>query len=491
MVTELVGGETGLPEGILGTVLLAGMWASILILASGVAQNLIYTFQLASAYRALRRRRVVSGTPSVWWSFAEKTVPISILIPAYNEGTGIVDSVRSMLALHYPNFDVIVVNDGSSDNTLGALIDAFHLEPVERAYPEAVPHAPIRTLYANPQYPRLLVADKANGGKADALNAGINLSRMPLFCSVDADSLLENDALLRAVQPFMDDPDRVVAVGGTIRVVNGCGVRLGRVFKVGLPRSWLARFQINEYLRSFLVSRLAWSEWGAVMLIAGAFGIFRRNVAIEAGGYSHGTVGEDMEIIVKLRRLQGDQNRDYAIRFVPDPVSWTEVPERLSTLARQRRRWQRGGLETFFKHRAMVLRSRYGLSGTLGYANILISDVVGPLLELLGYLLIPLFFFTGVLQLDFFLAYLGTVFAYGVFLSVGALVLEEIELHRYPEPGDLARLTASAVLENFGYRQINNVWRMLGWWDFLRRKQGWGEMLRQGFGSTSQTNRGH
>lgn len=483
MVTELVAGGAALPDGALGGLLRAGLWVSLLILISGLAQNLLYTLQLATAYGALRRRRLVTSDLSAWWSFAEKTVPISILMPAYNEQTGIVESVRSMLALHYPNFEVIVVNDGSSDHTLDTLIEAFELEPVERAYQQAAPHAPIRRLYANPRYPRLLVADKDNGGKADALNAGINLGRMPLFCSVDADSLLENDALLRAVQPFMDDPERVVAVGGTIRVVNGCRVHLGRILEMGLPTSWLARFQINEYLRAFLMARLAWSEWGAMMLISGAFGIFRRNVALEVGGYSHGTVGEDMEIIVKIHRLQGEQDRDYAIRFVPDPVSWTEVPERLSTLARQRRRWQRGGLETFFKHRRMFLRPRFGISGTVGYANMLVSDVAGPLLELLGYGLIPLFFFTGLLNPEFFLAYLGMVFAYGVFLSVGALLLEEIELRRYPNPGDLARLTASAVLENFGYRQINNFWRMLGWWDYLRRRQGWGEMRRKGFGT--------
>ncbi|SFD86607.1 Glycosyltransferase, catalytic subunit of cellulose synthase and poly-beta-1,6-N-acetylglucosamine synthase [Thiohalospira halophila DSM 15071] len=481
MILELISGEATLPEGSLGTLLRIGLWFSVLILATGLLQNLLYTFQLFTAYRALRRRRVLSGNLSAWWNFAETTVPISILMPAYNEQAGIVESVRSMLSLHYPNFEVIVINDGSTDDTLTALQEAYGLEPVERAYPEAVPHAEIRGLYANPDYPRLLVVDKENGGKADSLNAGINLSRMPLFCSVDADSLLENDSLLRAVQPFMDDPDRVVAVGGTIRVVNDCRVRRGRILEMGLPRSWLARFQINEYLRAFLMARLAWSEWGAMMLISGAFGIFRRNVAIEVGGYSHGTVGEDMEIIVKIHRLQGEKDRDYAIRFVPDPVSWTEVPERLGTLARQRRRWQRGGLETFFKHRVMFMRPRYGISGTVGYTNMLISDVAGPLLELLGYFLIPLFYATGLLDLEFFLAYLGMVFAYGVFLSVGALVLEELELRRYPEPGDLARLTLSAALEHFGYRQINNFWRMLGWWDYLRRKQGWGEMRRKGF----------
>ncbi|EKV29786.1 glycosyl transferase, group 2 family protein [Caenispirillum salinarum AK4] len=455
-----------------------------LIFASGLIQTLLHAVQLAVAYRALRRRAVVRDPLAAWWTFAEQTIPISLLVPAYNEQTTIVDSVRSMLALHYPNFEVIVVNDGSKDTTLATLIEAFDLRPVERAHEEAVPHAAIRGLYANPRHPRLLVVDKENGGKADALNAGINLSRTPLFCAVDADSLLETDALLRAVQPFMRDPDKVVAVGGTIRVANGSRVRAGRILKVGLPRHPLALFQVVEYLRAFLMARLAWSEWGAMMLISGAFGIFRRTVAVDVGGYSHGTVGEDMEIIVKIHRHLRDTGSAYEIRFVPEPVCWTEVPESLSVLSRQRRRWQRGSLESFFKHRGMIGRRRYGIAGSLGTVNILVTDVLGPPLEALGYVLIPVLWAAGLLSLDFFLAYLALVFALGVFISVGALILEEIELRRYPDAGDLARLTLAAVVENFGYRQINNVWRMMGWWDFLRRKQGWGDMRRKGFGGS-------
>ncbi len=452
------------------------------IFASGLIQNLLYTVQLVAAYCALRRRVAAEDPQTAWWRFSGQTIPISLLVPAHNEETSIVDSVRSMLALHYPSFEVIVVNDGSGDATLARLIEAFDLVPVTRAWEPAVPHEAIRGLYAADAYPRLLVVDKENGGKADALNAGIDLTRTPLFCAVDADSLLETDALLRAVQPFMEDPGRVVAVGGTIRVANGSRVRAGRILEVGLPRHPLALFQVMEYLRAFLMARMAWSEWGAMMLISGAFGIFRRSVAVTVGGYSHGTVGEDMEIIVKLHRHLCDVEAPYGIRFVPDPVCWTEVPETLSVLAGQRRRWQRGSLETFFKHVPMLGRRRYGVAGTVGYLNMLLSDVLGPPLEALGYLLIPALWAGGVFGLDFFLAYLALVFAFGVFISVGALILEEVTLRRYPAPRDLAWLTLAAVGENFGYRQINNIWRVMGWWEFLRRKKGWGTMRRKGFG---------
>jgi cellulose synthase/poly-beta-1,6-N-acetylglucosamine synthase-like glycosyltransferase len=326
-----------------------------------------------------------------------------------------------------------------------------------------------------------LVIDKENGGKADALNAGINVARSPLFCAVDADSLLEADALLRATQPFVDDPERVVAVGGTIRLANGCQVRNGRILSIGVPRNIVALFQVVEYIRAFLMARLAWSQLNALMLISGAFGIMRRSVALEVGGYSLGTVGEDLELIVKIHRYMRDRNQEYEIRFIPDPVCWTEAPESMNVLSRQRRRWQRGALETFFKHKDMLLNPRYGIAGMLGFPHILLVDVLAPPIEAIGYLLMPIFWATGAISWEFFAAYLALTFAFGVFISVGTLVLEEMELKRFPTPSDLMILTLAAVAENFGYRQINNLWRIRGWWEYLRGSQSWGEMTRKGF----------
>lgn len=454
---------------------------SVVIMVIMGLQNLIYVVQLLLAYGVLRRRRPISDSIRAWRHLSDSTRPISLLVPAYNEEATIVENVRSMLALHFPNFEVIVVNDGSTDATLARVIEAYGLERVVRPHEEEVPHKPIRGLYASPNYRNLIVVDKENGGKADALNAGINLSRFPLFCAVDADSLLETDSLLRAVQPFSDDPERVVAVGGTIRIANGCMVRAGRVVAVNLPRSLLALFQVVEYLRAFLMARLAWSRLDAVMLISGAFGIFKRNAAVAVGGYSHGTVGEDMEIIIKLHRHMRERGIDYEIRFVPDPVCWTEVPESLRVLGRQRKRWQCGALETFFKHRRMLMNPRYGVAGLLGLPHILLVDVIGPPVELLGYLMIPAFWHLGVLNWEFFVAYLALIFVFGVFISVGSLILEELELKRFPRSRDLAILTAVAIGENFGFRQINNLWRMAGYWQFLRGAGEWGKMTRSGF----------
>ncbi|MDH3673678.1 MAG: glycosyltransferase family 2 protein [Gammaproteobacteria bacterium] len=454
---------------------------STIIIAFGLLQNLIYTTHLAVAYWALRRKPPLSKLRQLWVRYSEVTMPISILVPAYNEEATVVDGVRALLALHYPVFDVIVVNDGSKDGTLSVLIEAFELRRIQRAYEEEVKHAPIRCIYGSPNHANLIVIDKENGGKSDALNAGINLSRRPLICSIDADSIVESDALLRAVHPFIDDPVRVVAVGGTVRVVNGCKVRRGRVLEPGLPTAILPLFQIVEYLRAFLIARIAWSELRALTLISGAFGIFRRQVTIAVGGYSHDTVGEDLELIIKIHRYMLDQRTDYLICFIPEPVCWTEVPSSLAVLGTQRMRWQRGALEVFVKHKQMLFDRRYGRVGALGLGNMLVVDVLGPPIELIGYMLIPALWGLGLISWPFLLAFLALAFIFGIFISVGALILEEIELRHVPRPIDLLILTGVAVLENFGYRQLNNIWRIAGCWQFLRGVEGWGTMTRTGF----------
>jgi cellulose synthase/poly-beta-1,6-N-acetylglucosamine synthase-like glycosyltransferase len=455
---------------------------ALFVILSGLAQNLIHLAQLAVAGAALVRQPPEADSGSFWQRYAKAAPPIALLAPAYNEEPTVAESVRSLLSIRYPDFEIIVINDGSKDATLQVLIDQFHLQKTEtRDYELAVSHQPIRGLYASSLHPRLLVIDKENGGKADALNAGVNLATAPIICSMDADSVLEPDSLLRAVQPFLEDPQRVIAVGGTIRVANGCTIADGRLIKIGAPRNLLALMQTVEYLRSFLMARLAWSEIGAVTIISGAFGLFRRAAVLDVGGYAHRTVGEDMELVVRLHRHFRDLKKPYRIAFVPEPVCWTEAPESLKVLARQRARWHRGALETFERHSKMAFNPKYGSVGIIGFGWIVLSDVIGPPIEMLGYLLIPVWWWFGVLSIDYLLAFIGVTFAFGVALSVGALALEESELHRFPRARDLMILTGAAILENFGYRQLNQLWRLKGTIDWLRGAQSWGEMTRKGF----------
>ncbi|MFX1684375.1 glycosyltransferase family 2 protein [Paraburkholderia sp. A2RI-6] len=451
------------------------------ILTVNVLQNALYLFQIVAAIGGMIRPGAKSGGIALWRRYGASAPPIALLAPAYNEELGIVDCVKALFALEYPLTEVIVINDGSTDNTLGVLTDAFELTPTQRTFDAVVTHKLIRGVYVSRVHPNLLVIDKENGGKADAMNAGINLARAPLFCAIDSDSLLESDALLRIVRPFVEDPQRTVAVGGVVRVANGCRIQSGRVVEMRAPRRFLPLVQSIEYLRAFLLARVAWSGVDALMLISGAFGLFRRDVVVQVGGFGTDTIGEDLDLVIKIHRHLRDQRRAYNIAFLTDPICWTEAPQSLRVLKGQRCRWQCGALEVFFKQRDMLFRSSYGRIGWLGMGQILIVDVLGPLAELSGYIMLPAFWALAWINVSYLKAFLSLVFLFGMFLSVSSLVLAELATHPYPRLGDLLRLALAAVVENFGYRQLNSYWRMLGWWQFLRKDKSWGVMTRVGF----------
>ena len=456
-------------------------WSVIVVYS---VQFSIFMLVFIAAAIAFLERPPFASPALLWRRYADVAPPITIISPAYNEGLTIVESVEGLLALEYPAFEVIVVNDGSSDDTLKKLVDRFELQPVARLCEPAAPHATIRGFHASPRVPRLLVVDKENGGgKADAVNAGINASRTPIICITDADTLIEPDALLRAAWPFIEEP-LTVAVGGTIRIVNGSKVHRGRVVETRLPRNFLALVQSLEYERAFMMARLGLSRLGATMIVSGAFGLFRRDAVIQVGGYSLGTVGEDLELVVKLHKHFRDSGRPYAMRFLAEPIAWTQAPESLGDLGRQRARWQRGSLETFRKHRSMSLNPRYGAVGLIGFGQLLAVDVIGAPVTVLGYVLVPLFWATGLLSDDHFLAFLAAVFSFGILISVLSLILEQVFLARIVRARDLAKLALIAVIENFGYRQLCNLWRLRGWYQYLRKQEGWGAMQRQEFKQT-------
>lgn len=454
---------------------------ALTVIITGLLQSFVQLVQLGLATMVLLSRPPAQRLGLLWNRYAGVAPPIAFLVPAYNEERNIVDSIHSLLAMHYPKIEVVVVNDGSTDRTLSVLAKSFGLVVSKWDFDDILPHKGIRAIFRSPREPRLLVVDKVNGGKSDALNCAINLARSPLVCSIDADSMLEPDALLRAVKPFIDYPDLTIAVGATVRVANGCRVAHGRVLDVRLSRNLLALFQTVEYLRAFLMARLAWSEVGLLTIVSGAFGLFRRRVVIEVGGYSTETVGEDFELVVKMHRYMRELRRPYRIEFVPEPVCWTEVPETLSSLGRQRARWHRGALQTFFKHITMLGRPKYGRVGVVGYTNMLLIDVISPIAEIIGYLLVPILWALGLLSLEFFVAFAALSFSFGLAISAGSFILQELELRNFAKTRDLVILLIAAVAENFGYRQLNNLWRFRGFCEFLIGKQGWGSIARKGF----------
>jgi cellulose synthase/poly-beta-1,6-N-acetylglucosamine synthase-like glycosyltransferase len=456
-------------------------WYAGFILIFFFAINSYYLIlTIAGFWRTLRAVMELQSADQRRLLRSPLTPPVSVLAPAFNEEANVVENVRSLLMLDYPLYEVILVNDGSKDGTLDHLIEAFGLRPSGRSFEYAVPCKQIRCVYESTVYPNLVVVDKINGGKADALNAGLNLAWYPLFCAIDADSILESDALLRLVRPFLEAPGITIAAGGVVRVANGCEVNGGRVRKVRLVRRPLPLIQIVEYLRAFLFGRMGWSSGNSVLVISGAFGLFDKRTAVLAGGYATNTVGEDMELVVRMHRCLHDRNQAYRIGFVPDPICWTEVPERLRVLRRQRTRWQRGLIDTIWRHRKMIGRPRYGSVGMVALPSFAVFEMLSPLIELSGYALLPLMWLLGQLNRSYALGFLTLSLLYSVLVSVLAVLLEDLVFRRYPKFPDLLLLLAAAILENLGYRQLTVWWRVRAYWEFWRGDLSWGAMERRG-----------
>ncbi|MCU0976664.1 MAG: glycosyltransferase family 2 protein [Steroidobacteraceae bacterium] len=445
-----------------------------------VVLNAVYLALNVIALFALRRymgQRVADVGPAL---SPELDLPISVIVPAYNESLTIGESVRALLQLEYPHFEIVVVNDGSKDATLETLIREFSLRPFPEAYRVRLPSKPVEGIYRSTIYPQLRVIDKANGGKADSINAGINAARYPIFCVIDADSVLQRDSLRRAIQPFLDDA-ATVAAGGTIRIANGCRVSGGFMEEIDLPRHPLAVFQIVEYLRAFLFGRLGWSPMNALLIISGAFGLFRKEVVVAAGGFRADTIGEDMELIVRMHRVLRAEGRRYRICYVPDPICWTEAPEDLRTLGRQRIRWQRGLIESLKLNASLCFNPRAGAVGMVAFPFFLVFECLGPIIEVIGLAALLFAAIAGYLSVEAFLVLTGLSIVLGILLSTSAFVFEQMSFHVYPRLGQTLRLFLFAVLENFGYRQLNSIWRMYGVFLHLRGKPAkWGEMTRLG-----------
>jgi len=409
---------------------------------------------------------------------------LSVIAPAYNESQTIVDNIRTLLSLYYNNYEVVVVNDGSSDDSLEKIMEAYELEKVNYYFDYRLPCKRIRAVYKsrNRSFKRLTVIDKVNGGKADSLNAGLNVCKNDLVVSIDADSIMEPDALLKLVKPFLEAKEkRVIGAGGVIRIANSCEISGGHIQKIHLPKKFLPRAQVMEYTRAFLMGRMAWSELDGLLLISGALGMFDREIVIKAGGYRTDTVGEDMELVVRIRRYMADNNEAYDVVYIPDPLCWTEVPSSLKVLARQRSRWTRGTLETLITHRKLFLNRKYKKLGMLGYPYWLIFEYLAPIIEFLGILWFLFLVITGRLNWPFFLLLLGFVYFFAVSLSIWSVLFEEITFHKYEKRRDVLKLIGMAFLEPIFYHPVVMLMIIKGNLDKLLNRNTWGTMERKGF----------
>ncbi len=448
-------------------------------MAFTILLSIIYIVQLIMSFVKVRKNdKARQSNDFGRYVESENLLPISLLIPAYNEEENIVSNIKSLLKIDYPLFEIVVVNDGSTDRTHDKIVDSFGLYKIESAVRTSIPTKDVRGVYYNIEYPNLIYVDKENGGKSDALNAGINISSYPLFACLDADSRIEPDALLKLSIEFLKNTDTIVA-GGLVRIANGFKIRDGRVSGFSMPEKMVERFQIVEYYRSFLSGRVSWGATNSMLIVSGAFGVFKKQAVIEVGGYKTNTIGEDMEIVVRLHRYMRSHKRKYKIIFCEDSVCWTQGPMSVADIRSQRRRWQIGLFDTLISHKGLFLNPRYGMIGLMAIPYNWIFELFGAVVESLGYVIIPFSLLMGELNMFFFTMYFLLAVMLGVILSIGSLILEQYTRKSVMSAKQCLSLSLYAILENFGYRQLITVFRLEGILKYRKLRKTWGKIKRK------------
>lgn len=454
---------------------------SIILYFAGI--NTVYLFLILGALFQIRKQSYLQElAESSGLLKSELHMTVSILVPAYNESGNIVESIESLLKLEYPTYEIIVVNDGSKDDTMDQLIRHFNLQKTELYFEQKIAHQPIRDVYITPELKTLKVIDKENGGKADALNAGLNISENDLVFSIDADSILEQDVLRKLIQPFIEHKN-TVAAGGVVRVINGCKMENREIQNIHIPENFWAKLQSVEYLRAFLFGRVGWDSLKSLMIVSGAFGIFDRKAVLNVGGYLTDTVGEDIELIFRLHSYHLRNRINYQIRFLSDPICWTEVPEDYNSLKNQRNRWHRGLADSIWRHKYMLFNPRYRHIGLLVLPFFLFFELLGPLMLLASYAYLAAFLFFSAGNISFILLFFTVSILYGMVVSLTSVLSEEVTFNTYTSYRDIFQLTAYSFIENLGYRQIHSWWQIKGLFDFLKGSKSWGKMVRKGFES--------
>lgn len=405
--------------------------------------------------------------------------PVSILVPAYNESVNIVNTVQSLLSSRYPEYEIIMINDGSKDDTLAVAIESFKMKKVHKVYRKSLPSKDVRGIYVSTINPRILLVDKENGGKADSLNCGINISSYDYFCSIDGDCILGENSIAQVMAPIVEDPD-VIAAGGNVKIANGSDIQMGTLMKYSLSNRPLVMMQVIEYFRAFLMGRITFSRFNMVFIISGAFSIFSKKEVIEVGGYLRDTIGEDMELVVRLHRLIRKKQKQKKIKFLPHPICWTEAPESFSQLKRQRSRWHQGLIESLWRNKAIFLNPRYGSIAYITFPYFLFIECLGPIIEFGGYIYLLYAFFTGGIYLEFAVLLLLLFVINGALFSMFSVIMEAWIMKRYLSPKDILRLFVLAMTEIFWYKPLTLWFRLVGLWNYMRGKSSWGEMKRKG-----------
>lgn len=456
-----------------------------------IATNCVYmVLMLICLYTVTLHSKFAARTAVAEYLDSPVTPPVALLVPAYNEEDAIIGTVVSLMRLNYPEKEIIVIDDGSSDRTLLNMIEHFQLLPMDLIYRATLPCKAPGTFYYSHRYPDLLVISKPNGGKADALNCGINMARSPYFCTVDADTVIERDALVRLMAPVIHSNVNTIVSGGVVRIANGCDLQDGELKEIHLPKSWVERCQIVEYIRTFLFGRPGWNFLNATFIASGAFCLLHRESVVGAGGFSTDTVTEDIDIIATLHKHMRRKKWKYRMVFTTDPVCWTEAPSSIKMLAPQRRRWQLGLVQTVMKHNDMIFDPRYGMLGMTSMPFHAYIEAIGCLVEAAGTIMIPFSFLVGAMPFSLFLLIMGLAVGYGTLFSLGSVLLEEATLRRYPKAQHLFILVWYAFIENFGYRQMITFYRAQGVVRYFTGLRGWERVVHRGISRLATAKQG-
>ncbi len=408
-------------------------------------------------------------------------LPVSILVPAYNEETTILKTVETLLELDFSEYEIIVINDGSSDQTLKILHEHYKLYMVPIPFYLPLKHKKIRHIYRTPLYESLIVVDKENGGKADALNVGINISRYPLFCSIDADSITDKEAILKAALQFSLD-ERVIAVGGSINILNGSQIDEEHNIHPAIPKLTIERMQIIEYARAFLAGRVFWSAINGMLIVSGAYGLFRKDIVKAIGGYRH-TIGEDFDLVLRMRRYCYDKKIKHRVIFLPDTMSWTQAPSDYHSLLKQRNRWQRGLIECLFHNRSMIFNPRYGSVGLIALPYYLIVEALNPLIVFLGSLSITLFYLAGIINEETLTLFFFLEFVWGMALNIFTFWLKIFRRTPYSTLSIILLLWDS-ILEPLYYKPLIKMEQFIATFNFMNAE--WGQIKRHEISSSKK-----
>jgi len=411
---------------------------------------------------------------------------VSVVAPAFNEGVTIIDNVRSLLTIDYPKYEVVIINDGSTDDTLDKLINEFSLIKVDYAYDIKLSSKPIRGVYksTNDAYTKLVVVDKENGkSKADATNAGINICSFPYFLCTDVDCILHEAVLQKLIKPFMDeDVNRVIATGATLRLSNSCEVDGGVITKIRAPRQFLARFQEMEYIRAFVLGKMGWSYFNTVPNVSGGLGMFDKEIAVKAGGYDPASFGEDMELLMRMNMYARENKIPCAVKYIPITLCWTEAPSSLKIFMRQRTRWGRGLIQLMVAHRKMLFNPKYGRVGMITFPYNFFFELMAPVVEFIGIIYYFVLGFTGQVNWPYAIILLVFVYTYSIMISTLAVLWDQLTFQYYKSWGDVVRVSAMVFIEMLIYHPLIVIFALRGYFFYLtNQKHSWGAMQRKGF----------